>query len=123
MKRNAVEWVVLGVSVVGIVVLVGALIIEGLGGRRPADPAMEVRTAEARQGAQGWIVPVTVRNAGDEAAEAVIFEAQATVGGNNEASQLEVDFLPAGTSVDAAFAFTAQPAGEVTVRLVSYRVP
>jgi len=123
MKRNAIEWVVLGVSVAGIVVLVGALIIEGLGGQRPADPEVEVHTAEARQGAQGWIVPVTVRNGGDEAVEAVIFEAHATVDGNSDASQLEVDFLPAGTSVEAAFAFTAQPAGEVTVRLVSYRVP
>jgi uncharacterized protein (TIGR02588 family) len=123
MKRNAVEWAVLGISVAGIVVLIGALIIAGLGGQRPADPTVELRMSEARQGAQGWIVPMTVRNAGEEAAEAVILEARAMVDGDSQTSQVEVDFLPAGTSVEAAFAFTAQPAGEVTVRLVSYRVP
>lgn len=123
MKRNAVEWLVLLVSIGGIVVLVGALVLQGLSEVRPADPGVELRTAEARQGPLGWMLPATVSNGGDEAAEAVVFEASATVAGEEETSEVEVDFLPAGTDVEITFAFSAPPDGEVTVRLVGYRLP
>ena len=123
MKRNAVEWVVLAVSVVGIVVLVGTLVAAGLSAPQPANPTVELRHAEARQGAAGWIIPATIRNDGDEAAEEVLLEAATEVAGSREVSELVVQFLPAGTSVEAAFAFTAQPTGAISVRLVSFRSP
>lgn len=121
--RNAVEWVVLGVSIAGILLLVGVLVIESLTETRPADPQVELMPAEARQGTLGWIVPARVSNGGDEAVEAVLVEASATVGTATEVSEIEIDFLPSGTTVDVAFAFSAQPNGEVTVRLVGYRLP
>lgn len=123
MKRNAVEWAVIIVSVLSIALLVGLLVIEGFNESRPPDPSIEMRQAEARQGDLGWIVPVTVTNHGDQAAEAVVIEATAEVDGETETSELEVNFLPAGTEVELAFAFSAAPATEVTFRLVGYRVP
>src|SRR5688500_4629537 len=123
MKRNVVEWAVLGASSVGIAVLAVVLIGEGISEARPPDPTVEVRLAEARQGVVGWIVPATVSNEGDEAAEAVVLEASATVDGQEETSELEVNFLPAGTTVEVAFGFSAMPSGEVLVRLVGFRVP
>lgn len=123
MKRNAVEWLVLAASVLAIVALVGVLVAEGLRETHPPSPTVELRPAEARQAPTGWIVPATLANAGDRAAQAVVLEATATVAGEEESSELEVDFLPAGSSVDVAFAFSAAPDGEVTVRLVSFREP
>lgn len=123
MKRNAVEWIVLATSVIAILALVVVLVIEGLASARPADPQIELRPAEARQATLGWIIPATLSNAGDEAVEAVLLEASAQVGEAPEVSSLEVDFLPAGTDVEVAFSFSRQPSGDVTVRLVGYRVP
>jgi uncharacterized protein (TIGR02588 family) len=122
-KRNVVEWIVLGTSIAGIALLVAVLVIEGLSEARPADPIVQLRPAEARQGATGWIVPATVSNGGDEAAEAVVLEASATVGDQTEVSELEVNFLPAGTTVEVAFGFSTRPSGHVVVRLVGFRAP
>jgi uncharacterized protein (TIGR02588 family) len=122
-KRNAVEWAVLLVSLGGIVVLVGVLIVEGLRGPVPADPRIELLPGEARQAALGWILPATLANGGEEAVEGVVVEATATISGEEEVSELEVAFLPAGTEVDIAFAFSAEPEGEITVRLVGFRRP
>jgi len=122
-RRNAIEWLVLGVSIAGIVLLVAVLTIESLTESRPADPRVELRPAEARQGTLGWIVPAEVSNGGDEAVEAVLLEATATVGAQTEVSEIEIAFLPSGTTVAVAFGFSAQPSDEVTVRLVGYRVP
>ena len=123
MKRNAVEWTVIAVSVLAIGLLVGVLVVEGLCESRPPDPTIEVRLDEAREGALGWIVPATVTNDGDEAAEAVVIEATATVNGLDETSEQAINFLPAGTEVELAFAFSAEPDGAITVRLLGQRLP
>lgn len=123
MKRNIVEWLVLAVSLAGIVALAAVLVVEGLSEGRPADPRVELRIAEARQGTLGWIVPAVVSNGGGEAIEAVLLEASAPVGGKPETSEVELDYLPARTTVDVAFSFSAEPSGPVSVRLVGYRVP
>jgi len=122
-KRNVVEWAVLAVSVLAIVLVVGALVVEGLNETRPANPHVELHADQARQGTLGWIVPATVSNDGDQAVEAVILEAEATVNGEPETSKLEVPFLPADSSVDLAFSFSGQPSDEVQVRLVGFRIP
>jgi len=123
MKRNVVEWGVLLASVASIVLLVGALVAQGLAETRPADPRIELQPDAARQGELGWIIPATVSNSGDEAAEAVTLEATADVAGTTEVSTVEVNFLPAGTAVEVAFSFSARPTGEVEVRLIGYRLP
>ena len=123
MKRDAVEWLVLGTSVLAIAVLVGVLLIEGFSGTREPNPVVLLRADQGRPGHMGWIVPATVANDGDVAAEAVVIEATASVGGASEASEIEINFLPGGTEVEVVFAFSAQPEGEITTRLVSFRVP
>jgi uncharacterized protein (TIGR02588 family) len=122
-KRNVVEWLVLGISVLAIIVLAGVLLIEGIGPTREPNPMVTLRTAEARPGHMGWIVPATVANDGDLAAEAVLIEATAAIAGEPETSEVEINFLPAGTEVKVAFAFSAKPEGEIATRLVSFRVP
>ena len=122
-KQNAVEWIVLVVCVVAIGSLVAALVLTGLNENRPADPRVELRPAEARQTEIGWLVPATVRNEGDETAEAVVIEASATVDGDEEASEIEIAFLPAGSEEDVVFAFSAEPDSDVTVRLVGFQLP
>lgn len=123
MKRNVVEWVVLLASLVGIAIVVGVLVVEGLSESAPADPLVEVRQGEARSGALGWIVPATVSNAGDQAAEVVVIEAESTVAGEPERSEVTIDYLPAGSQIEIAFGFSEQPEGEVSTRLVSFQVP
>ncbi|HUR15671.1 MAG TPA: hypothetical protein VMZ33_00170 [Candidatus Limnocylindrales bacterium] len=123
MMRNAVEWAVLAFSVLAIATLAGALVLTGLNEQRPAEPLVELRAAEARTTALGWLIPATVRNAGDETAEAVVLEAAAQVDGKEEISEMEVAFLPAGSESEIVFAFSAEPESEVTVRLVGFGLP
>ena len=123
MSRNALEWVVLVVSVLAIAAVAVILVADGLREPQNADPRVEIHADQARQGSLGWIVPATVSNGGDVPAEAVIVEAETTVSGETEASELEVDYLPAGSSVEIAFSFSAQPEGEITVQLIGYRMP
>jgi uncharacterized protein (TIGR02588 family) len=122
MKRNWLEWLVLGASAAAILVLVAVVTGTGLlGGDRPPNPAVALRAQEGREAAHGWIVPGTVRNDGDSAAEAVVLEASATVGGEEELSEFGVDYLPPGTEVDVEFGFSGRPDGEISVRVVSMR--
>ena len=123
MRRNAVEWAVLGASIVAIAGLVALLVITGLNESRPAEPVVELRTAEARVTELGWVVPATVRNEGDESAEAVIIEASAMVDGTEETSEHEIAFLPAGSATDIVFAFSAEPESEIELRLVGFQLP
>lgn len=122
--RVGLEWAVLAISALVIVLVAGFLVFEGLtAGDDPPDPAVTVHSDQGRAGAHGWIVPATVLNRGHEAAEAVVLEATATVGGETETSEIDIDFLPAGTAVDVAFAFSDRPEGGVEVRVVGFRLP
>jgi uncharacterized protein (TIGR02588 family) len=122
-RRNLVEWSVLGISLLSIALLVGALVVQGLAEAEPANPRVDLHEDRALQGELGWIVPATVSNAGDEAAEAVVLEAAAEIGGATEVSTVEVNFLPAGTNVEVAFSFSQRPENEIAVRLLGYRTP
>ena len=122
MKRNAVEWVVLALSIAAIALLAATLVLTGLNERRPAEPQVELRPAEARTTELGWLLPATVRNVGDEAAEEVLVEATAQVDGEEEASEMAVAFLAAGSESEIVFAFSAEPDTDVTVRLVGFQL-
>jgi uncharacterized protein (TIGR02588 family) len=124
MRQNWVEWTALGVSVLATLGLAGFLVVDGLvdEGAPPA-PTVELRSGDAYESDHGWIIPATVGNDGDEAAEAVILEATASVGGTEETSVVDVDYLPAGTEVDVSFGFSARPDGDVALRVVGFRLP
>jgi uncharacterized protein (TIGR02588 family) len=122
-KRVWLEWVVLGLSVVALVVLASGLALQALTAGSPPVPRIELLADEARETPIGWLVPAELTNDGDEAAQAVVIEATATVEGSEESSELTVDFLPAGTTVDVEFGFSAQPESAVSVRVVGLQLP
>ncbi len=122
-SRDLLEWAVLSVSVIAIGAVTLILGIEAVGEDTPADPQVELRIDEAREGTLGWIIPLTVTNAGDESVEGVLLEATATVQGAEETSQVELPFLPARTEMDAEVAFSSRPDGPVEIRLLGHRLP
>lgn len=124
MRQNWVEWVVLAISAAAVVGLVGFLLVDGMTDEaNPPAPRVELQIDAAYEVPGGWIVPATVTNAGDRAAEALVLRATATVDGIEEESEITIDFLPAGTDVEISFGLSAEPDGEVTVQTVGFRLP
>lgn len=124
MRKNWVEWVALGISLAAIVTVIGLLVVEGLSGNGArAMPSAEVDAESGYATDIGWVVPAVVRNDGDAPAERVVLEASARVNGEQQVSTLEIDFLPADSEVELAFGFSAEPEGDVTVRIVGFGVP
>lgn len=124
MRRNWLEWVALVVSVVAIVAVVGFLVVDGLRDEgRPPMPVVEVRLEDGYETATGWLVPATIRNDGDRAAEAVQLAARASVGGSDQESEVTLDYLPSGSELDVLFGFSARPDGEVGVTVRGLRLP
>jgi uncharacterized protein (TIGR02588 family) len=124
MRQNWVEWVALAVSVLAVVGVVGFLVVDGLRDEgQPPLPVVEVHTNEAYQSDHGWLVPAAVTNDGDSAAEGLVLRATAEIDGEAEESELTVDYLPAGTEVEVTFGFSAEPAGEVDVQVIGFRLP
>ncbi|HSH21120.1 MAG TPA: hypothetical protein VK992_00705 [Candidatus Caenarcaniphilales bacterium] len=102
--------------------LIGVLLITGFNESSPADPQGYDRRKRPRARPAASCRP-TVSNGDDEAVAAAVLQASASVGGELGVADLEIDFLPAGTELEVAFGFSAQPTGEVTVRLVGFRQP
>lgn len=124
MRQNWLEWVVLAISAALVVGLVGFLVVDGITDEgRPPSPRVELLPDEAYEVENGWILPATVTNEGDQAAEALALRATASVNGADEESEITIDFLPAGTDVEISFGFSAQPDGEITVQTVGFRLP
>ena len=124
MRQNWLEWVALAASVIAVVGVVGFLVVDGISDEgRPPTPVIEVMAAEAYMTDHGWIVPAELTNDGDIAAEALVLRATASVDGNDEESEIAVDYLPAGTAVTISFGFSAEPQGDVTVQVIGFRLP
>ncbi len=124
MKRNWLEWAILAISVAGVVVLVGYLLVAGFSTSGPALIRAEVATAEAAHGPDGgWLVPLTVRNEGGTAAVSIVVEGTADVSGKEESSELAIDLLAAGSEVALVLGFSGEPEGEVHVRVVGFETP
>jgi uncharacterized protein (TIGR02588 family) len=124
MRKNWVEWVALGISVLAIVAVVGFLAVDGLTNRGTrAMPSAELDPGGGYATDLGWVVPASVRNDGDAPAERVVLEASARVDGERQTSTFEIDFLPAASEVEVYFGFDAEPEGEVEVRVVAFGVP
>ncbi len=123
MKRNRLEWLILIASVATIFALVIYLGIQALIGSTPAEIRVEPQAQEARTTETGWLLPVTVRNVGGEAAMSLLIEARATVGGGEETSDLSVNLLAGGSWRNLVVGFSGPPDGEVSFRVVGYESP
>ena len=124
MRQNWLEWLAIGVSVLAIGLLAAFLAVDGLtSGGDPPRPVVDLKVDEARESEHGWIVPATIRNEGDQAAERVHVQAIATIAGRDERREAEIDFLPAGTEVELEFVFPGPPDGEVRTAVISYLTP
>jgi uncharacterized protein (TIGR02588 family) len=124
MRRNWLEWVVLAVSVAAIVGVAGFLVVDGLTDEgRPPDPVVRLDPGGGSAASSAWLVPATITNAGDRAAEMVELVATATVAGTDEEATVTIDYLPAGSEVEVTFGFSAEPDGEVEVRVAGFRSP
>lgn len=124
MRQNWLEWTALAISVVAVVGVVGFLLVDGLSDEgQPPIPTVELHPDQAYGTDHGWILPATVTNAGDEAAEALVLKATATVAGAEEESELSVDYLPAGTAVEISVGFSAEPDDAPTVQVIGFRLP
>lgn len=122
MKRNGLEWLILVSSVLAIFALVAWLAAATVRGTRPASITVEP-AAEPVVTAAGWTLPITIRNEGDEAAEAVVVEARATVAGEEETAEAAVDLLAGGSEAHAIVGFSAAPEGSVTFRVLGFATP
>jgi uncharacterized protein (TIGR02588 family) len=124
MRSNWLEWLALAISVVALVGVVGFLVVDAIVDEgRPPSPAVELRMAEAYDAPSGWLLPATVRNDGDIAAEAVVLRATAEIEGTTEESELTIDYLPSGSEVQVTFGFSSEPEAEVRVQVVGFRLP
>ncbi len=120
-SRNRLEWIVLAASLVAIAAVLGVLVWEGFGDHgRPPLPSVALHRARAYATAAGWVLPATATNEGDRSAQAVTFSATARVHGREEEAEVTVDYLPAGSDVEIAFGFSAEPEGEVRVRISGF---
>lgn len=124
MKRNWLEWLILGVSTLLVIGVVGFLLVSGLTNSGPAVIRASASMDEAIEGPDGgWLVPLQVRNEGGSAAVAIVVEGTATVDGAEETSELAVDILAGGSVAELVLGFSGRPEGEVTVRVVGFETP
>ena len=124
MRQNWLEWGALAASVAAVVGIVGFLVVDGLRDEgRPPTPVVQLLDDEAYSTEHGWIIPATLTNDGDIAAEVLGLRATATVDGADEESEIGVDYLPAGTAVTVSFGFSAEPEGDITVQVIGFQVP
>ena len=123
MRQNWLEWAVLVLSGTLVVVLVGYLALAAVATVSPPAISLLGHPDEARTTGAGWELPVTVENAGGEAATSVAIEGTTTVGGMVETSELEIDLLGPGAETELVLVFSEAPDGEVQLRLVGYHLP
>lgn len=120
-RRNHVEWTILVVSLAAVAGIVGFLIVDGMtDAGRPPSPLVALHPERAYTVPTGWLLPATASNNGDQSAQAVTLLATATVNGETEEAQVSIDYLPAGTEAEVTFGFSAEPDGDVLVRITGF---
>jgi len=124
MKRNALEWAILVVSLTAILGVVAFLVFETISdGGRPAEVDATADPSRAEDTASGWLVPIRVYNDGGSAAIGIVVEVTATIGGVEEVSELTVDVLAGGSEVELKAGFSGAPNGALVVRIVGLETP
>jgi uncharacterized protein (TIGR02588 family) len=123
-KKNPLEWAVFGIGLILTLGVIGALIWDAASGERmPPDLTVELGDPEPRS--QGWAVPVTVRNEGEETAEgAQVLVVLELPGGEKEEAGLEMPFVPRHSRREGWVHFVHPPAsGRLSGRVTGYEQP
>ena len=123
MKRNALEWAILAVSLTAILGLVGFLVVDAFDGDGPASVGAVAESDQGLANDNGWLIPIRVYNRGGTAALSVVVEVSAVVDGADEVSELTVDVLAGGSEVQLLAGFSGPPDSEVSIRITGLEVP
>lgn len=121
--RTGAEWVALAGSCAVLGVLVLLVVLQLIGAQDPAAPTVQ-SIGESRAVGDLHHVEVTVRNEGDETAEAVQVTAALVVDDETTEGDQTIDFLAGGEEVDLVFVFAEDPGdGDLTVEVSGFTVP
>ena len=124
--RSPAEWITFGIAcaiLAAVVGMVGLLWVDETR-KQPPDVAV-VRSGNIRQASGQFYLPFSVTNSGGTTAESVQVMADLVVNGEvAESGEQQIDFLSGGETEEGAFVFTRNPqAGEVVLRIASYKLP
>lgn len=124
-EKNWFEWTVFAASALLVAATVAYLSYDAatIG---DGSPLVSVTTGLATPAPGGFVLPLTVRNDGDRAADEVRVEVEVEhAAGGTERAEVVVPLLPRGGRGDAHVVFRADPrtARAVTARATGYREP
>jgi uncharacterized protein (TIGR02588 family) len=120
--RSAAEWVTFAVALLVLGVVVGLVVAEIPGSKRPPAPVAEAGPVEERGGR--FVIPVRVRNEGEQTAHDIQVEAALEIDGEETTADQLVDFLAGGETAELEFVFVDDPGdGELDVRVTGYLLP
>jgi len=126
-EKNWLEWVVFGVGLALVVSTLSYLVYDGAtAADTPPDIEVRVGLEGLRQGAAGFLVPVTVVNRGGQTAEGVLVEVvlESGAAAEPERAELTLAFLPRGGTREGWVTFRTDPrAGTLTARALGYEKP
>jgi uncharacterized protein (TIGR02588 family) len=125
--RSPAEWISFSIASFILAIVVGLAGYLWLGQEQNQEPPdLHVSTTQGiRQSSGQFYVPFKIENIGGQTAESVQVIAELRINGTvaEEGEQL-IDFLASHELEEGAFIFTRDPqAGELTVRVASYKLP
>jgi uncharacterized protein (TIGR02588 family) len=119
--RNWVEWVIVALSAAAVAGVIGFLVLDvAMDSEGPPAPVVRLHPERAYEIPNGWMLPATAVNKGDRSAQALLLVASATVDGETEEAEVTVDYLPGGSQAQVTFGFSAEPEGEIDVRVSGF---
>lgn len=119
--RDIAEVVTLVLSIIVVAVLVGGVAAVELTSDRPPALTAEIALDAVRSDDGRFYLPVTVRNDGDQAAEAVLVVVVVRIDDREVEHELLIDYLAGHGSADGVAVLGQDPRGtEVTVEVRSF---
>lgn len=124
-KKNWLEWVVFTVSLILVTGTLAFLIWDGAT-KSEEPPFVVVELGPTIQESGRYIIPVTLRNEGGQAAKAVTVEVVLMSGGQElETAEIQVDYLPRSSTRKGRVVFTEDPASadKIQTHVLGYELP
>ncbi len=124
LEKNPLEWTVFFIGLAAILATVGFLAWDAATSKG-SPPDLWVELGRPEPGSGGFIVPVTVRNRGDETAEEVNVEVTLERPGTPpETAAIEMAFVPRRSRREGWVTFRGDPRlGRLTGRAIGYEKP